>query len=304
MSLPCSRLLFTALLGAASASAWPAGQVHITGQLTSFQSALNYYGGDGNGTLNGEVLVIDPGALSVSYQGGSNRYPQSTTVNLPAGTQRVQFEYTDGLGPQAVPNVVSFQVAGPALVDVGDVFKVGTLRYTNGFWYPFARVGLRIEVSSEVPALDGHSFQGSIVVAVSSPEPYVPEPVSNADYFYLEDATGPLGSLGSVRVYEAHVQPVGNPGNTGTVDLYARIGSLIPQRFDNPSAGAFLSTSLEPLPAVPEPSTYALMLGGLALAAGLARRRKAQSSTTTPRHRRMLAFGHVALLAHPVPGGG
>jgi hypothetical protein len=284
MSSPCSRVVLAAMLCAASASAWSAGQVSITGQLTSFQSALSYYIEDGNGTLNGEALVLDPDAPRVSHLGGSNLYPQSTQVSLPAGTQRVQFEYTDGLGPDAVPNVVSFQAAGPALVDVGDVFKVGTLSYTNGFWYPFARVGLRIDVSSDVSELDGHSFQGSIVVAVSSPEPYVPEPVSNADYFYLEDATGPLGSLGSVRVYEAHVQPVGNPGNTGTVDLYARIGSLVPQRFDNPSAGAFLSTSLEPLPAVPEPSTYALMLGGLALAGGLAWRRKAQSSAAASRH--------------------
>ena len=77
-----------------------------------------------------------------------------------------------------------------------------------------------------------------------------------------------------MRVYEKAYQPASNPGNTGTVDLYATIGSLIPQRFDNPSAGAFLSSSLDPLPAVPEPSTYALLLGGLAAMAGLVRRRR------------------------------
>ncbi len=145
--------------------------MHITGQLTSIQSALSYCGDDGNGTLNGEPLVLDRDAPRVNHLGGSNLYLQSTQVSLPAGTQRVQFEYTDGLGPDAVPNVVSFQAAGPALVDVGDVFKVGTLSYSNGFWHPFARVGLRIDVSSDVSELDGHSFQGSIVVAVSSSEP-------------------------------------------------------------------------------------------------------------------------------------
>lgn len=57
------------------------------------------------------------------------------------------------------------------------------------------------------------------------------------------------------------------------MDLYARIGSLVPVRFDHPSAGAFLSPSLEPLPAMPEPSTHVLLLGGLSLLGWLARRR-------------------------------
>jgi hypothetical protein len=275
MSSPSSRVILAAMLCAASASAWSAGQVSITGQLTSFQSALSRWSDDGNGTLDGVPLAIDVNAPFVTYPGSTTPYRQSVEVALAADKSKVQFEYTDGIGPAASPNVVAFQAVGPATVEVGDVFKVGTISYTNGFWYPFARIGLRIDVSSDVAALNGHSFQGSIIVAVSSPEPYVPEPVSNADYFYLEDAGGPLSSLGSVRVYEAHVQPVGNPGNTGTVDLYARIGSLVPTRFDNPSAGAFLSASLQPLPAVPEPSTYALMLGGLALVGGMARRRRA-----------------------------
>lgn len=140
------------------------------------------------------------------YPGSTARYPQSTSVTLTPGTQRVQFEYTDFIGgPDAQPNVVAFEAAGPAMVNVGEVFKVGTLSYTNGFWYPFARIGLRIDVASAVPTLDKHSFQGSIIVAVSAPEPYVPDPVSNADYFYLEDVRGPLNSLGSVRVYELDV---------------------------------------------------------------------------------------------------
>jgi hypothetical protein len=274
MSISLARTLCGIVLCGASVTVWAAGQVSVSGQLTSFQSALGRWQPDGNGTLNGQPLTIDTGAPRVQYPGGSTYYPQSTTVTLPRDSQRVQFEYTDFIGgPDAQPNVVAFQAAAPAIVNVGEVFKVGTLSYTNGFWYPFARVGLRVDVSSDVAALNGHSFQGSIVVAVSAPEPYLPDPVANADYFYLEDVNGPLTSLGSVRVYEFDVQPPGNPGNTGTVDLYARIGSLLPTRFDNPSAGAFLSPSLAPLPAVPEPSTHALMLGGMALLGWLARRR-------------------------------
>jgi hypothetical protein len=103
-----------------------AGEVSIAGQLTSFQSALSRWDSTGNGTLNGEALVVDPDAAFVTYQGSNTRYSQSTAVTLAAGTQRVQFEYTDGIGPDALPNVVAFQAAGPLLVEVGDVFKVGT----------------------------------------------------------------------------------------------------------------------------------------------------------------------------------
>jgi hypothetical protein len=268
------RPFVAAALFAYASSAWPAAQVTISGGLTTFQSALSPYYTEGNGTLNGAALVRDPTASTVTYPGSLTPFPQSTSIALPAGTQSVSFEYTDQIGTGS-PNRVGFEAAAPVTVDVGQVFKVGTISYTNGFWYPFASVGLRIDVASADAALNGHSFQGSIIVAVSSPEPYVPEPESNADYFYLEDASGPLATLGSVRVYEAHVQPPANPGNTGTVDLYARIGSLVPVRFDNPSAGAFLSASLDPLPAVPEPATYALWLGGLALVGWQLRRRGA-----------------------------
>ena len=269
------RVFIGAGLLAVSAAAWSAGQVTISGELTSFQSALSPYVTDGNGSLNGEPLVIDVTAPAVFYPGDAAAYTQSTTVMLPAGTNSARFEYSDLIGTgNENANLIAFQAATPSTVNIGDSFKVGTITYTNGFWYPFARVGLRIDVVSADPALDGHSFVGAIAVAVSSPTPFVPDPDSNADYFYLDGAAGALSSLGSVRVYEKAYQPASNPGNTGTVDLYATIGSLIPQRFDNPSAGAFLSSSLDPLPAVPEPSTYALLLGGLAAMAGLVRRRR------------------------------
>jgi hypothetical protein len=120
--------------------------------------------------------------------------------------------------------------------------------------------------------LDNHTFTGNVIVKVSSPVPFYPDPEPNADYFYLQDMNGPLTSLGSVRVYEQAFQPAGNPGNTGSVDLYVRIGSLVPVRFDNPSAGAFLSPSLDPAAPVPEPETYAMLLAGLGLLGGMTRR--------------------------------
>lgn len=277
MSIKLSQRVLGLALLAGMVPAWSAGQVTVSGQLTSFQSALSPFVAGGNGTLDGNALAIDAGLPKVLYADDPNTaYPQSQTVALAAGKSEVVFHYSD-LTDTGFFNRIAFTPAAPTVTFVGDVFKVGTITYQNGFWYPFARVGLQIDVaSSEDPALDGHRFTGAIVVAVSSPTPFVPDPISNADYFYLTDASGPLIALGSVRVYEPHVQPAGNPGNVGTVDLYARIGSLLPVRFDSPSAAAFLSSSLDPLPAIPEPSTWALWLGGgLLLLAGAKRRRAA-----------------------------
>jgi hypothetical protein len=262
----------------ASTAAWSAqagGSVTVSGALTSFQSALSPYVAGGNGSLDGVALVIDPALVGVPYlDGDGTPYPLSQVVTLAPGSTSVQFEYSDGIGTAGVnPNQVGFSAAGPSFVNVGDSFKVGTLRYTNGFWYPYARIGLTLTTQSDDPALNGHSFVGDLIVRVSSPEPFYPEPVSNADYFYLQDANGPLSTLGSVRVYERAFQPAGNPGNVGEADLYMRIGSLVPTAFANPSPAAFLSTSLDPITTVPEPAGYGLMALGLA---AIAWRRRCQ----------------------------
>ena len=226
-------------MAALVASGAQAAEVTISGSLTSFQSALD------------------------ALQG--------------SGTTAVQFEYTSQIGAvDANPNRISFTApAGPAQVNLGDTFKIGTIGYTNGGWYPYARIGLSITTSSPDATFDGHTFTGSIIVAVSSPNPFDPaDYIANADYFYLMDLSGPLVDMGSVRVYERAFQPPGNPGNTGTADLYARIGSLVPTRFENPSGGVFLSPSLEPIVSgVPEPETVAMLLAGLAVVGSVAARR-------------------------------
>jgi PEP-CTERM motif len=244
-----------------------ADPVTITGQLTTFQSALDQ-SGNGDGTLNGAPLELDPSRAPITYPTAFNAaYPQSKVVTLAPGTLQAQFEYTSFIGtPNASPNRISFAAASMADVNVGDTFKVGTFTFTNGFWYPAAVIGFEITTHSANPALDNKTFEGSINVVVTNNLITVTDPVINADYFYLSDAAGnPLNALGSVRVYEAAYQPAGNPGNTGSVDLYARIGSLIPVRFDNATGGAFLQQSFDTLPAaaVPEPSTWAMSLVGL-----------------------------------------
>jgi hypothetical protein len=276
-----SGLLLAALTLLTPVVAHAAATVTLTGELTSFKSALSAYAEDGDGTLNGMPLLIDTTLPKVQYSDGdSTQYPQSQTVTLPSGTSSVQFEYTSGIASGPNPNRISFTAAGPSDVNVGDVFKVGTLSFTNGFWYPYASVGLTIQTHSLDPALNNMTFVGNINVKVSSPVPFYPEPESNADYIYLSDANGPLTALGSARVYEKAFQPAGNPGNEGSVNLYARIGSLVPVRFGNPSPGIFLSTSLDPMttPAVPEPSSWLMAISGLMLLkVGATRRRRVTS---------------------------
>jgi hypothetical protein len=243
-----------------------AGTVTISGGLTSFQSTM--FGNFGATVVNGVELAIDPNLPQLLGADGF-LYDQSQTVLLPAGTTSAEF----AIPSLANPNRITFTAADPALVNFGDEFKVGTLTYTNGNWSPLAYIGFSMTTASSDLALDNHTFTGSIVVRVSSPPASpVPDPEAHADFFYLEGASGPLSLLGSVRVYESFQQPAGNPGNTGSADLYARIGSLVPTRFDNPTGGAFLSASLEP---VPEAGTWAMMAAGLAAVGTLAKRRSA-----------------------------
>jgi hypothetical protein len=278
-----------ALAAALALAALPAGAatVTLTGELTSFQSALEQIvdpltgvvnpAKTGDGTLNGVPLVLDLAAPAVRYPTAFNQfYPQSKTVALPAGTTQAQFEYTSFIGTaNASPNRISF-AAGPAAdMRLGDTFKIGTVSFTNGFWFPAATIGLAVTTHSADPALDNKTFLGQIQVVVTNNDIRVTDPDLNADYFYLNDAGGqPLNALGSVRVYEAALQPASHPGNTGSADLYARIGSLIPMRFDNPSGGAFLQASFTPTPSVPEPAGSTLWLAGAA--AGLAWHRRRQ----------------------------
>lgn len=62
-------------------------------------------------------------------------------------------------------------------------------------------------------------------------------------------------------------------GAIGSAEPYGRIGSLEPLFFANASAGVQILSSL-PVTAVPEPATVALMLAGLGVVGGAARRRE------------------------------
>lgn len=68
------------------------------------------------------------------------------------------------------------------------------------------------------------------------------------------------------------------PEGTGTINGPSAIGSVFTFAFDSArTADQFYLASLTVAP-VPEPETYALMLGGLAVLGGIARRRKARQA--------------------------
>ena len=68
------------------------------------------------------------------------------------------------------------------------------------------------------------------------------------------------------------MQPPG-ASNTGTIDLYGRIGSLIPTGFADPQGVLLLPSIPVVVSSVPEPAGWASLLAGVAIVAGLARRR-------------------------------
>jgi hypothetical protein len=76
--------------------------------------------------------------------------------------------------------------------------------------------------------------------------------------------------LGTMSVYEAEDSPTHT--NFGSIDLYGKIGSLIPTEFLNPVGGVFVGPAVVVTP-TPEPATLALLASGLIGLAGLKRKR-------------------------------
>lgn len=187
-------------------------------------------------------------------------------------------EFWINFGSKDAVNRVSFAANTPVGVSVGDEFKLGTFSFTNGGWfgtypladgtnyvYPESVFHFRLVTSSNDPRLNGHVFEGDLHLRVTGGTN--PTAEEDADVFYFAGFT----QLAEVHVYEDYNKPVG-ASNFGTVDLYGRIGSLIPTRFDNAN-GVFFT---QPGAVVPEPSSWMLLVGGIAAAgASLRKRRRA-----------------------------
>jgi hypothetical protein len=200
--------------------------------------------------------------------------PVSSTVDQSfalAGTPGVTF-YGTQFGTELTRNGLLFQGAENVAIDaVGEEVLLGTLYYTNGTWFGSqATFGLRITSSSNDGRFDGHTLSDNIFLQVT-PTVLTGTPEQNADFVYLQN----FSTLGSLRVYESFDSPTGS--NLGWVNVYGRIGSIVPTRFAEVQGAGFLDpgTAIAPTPTgVPEPGTVTLLGSGVILLA--LRRRRSQ----------------------------
>ena len=252
-----------------------ATEVSFSGGFTSFRGTLatptsGRYFSSVHTDINGVRVYADkalPGA-----QAGFDTFRLGWLKNfnlLDAGGDPIPtVDFSRILFNTPNPNVLGFKWSAPLDLQVGDLFKVGTFNFTNGSWfanspsenvYPDTDFGFTVTTHSRDPALDGHTFTDTLRFHVTAPfDPNTPVE-DDADYFSFVGNT----ALQTFRVLEAK-DLQGNPtiGNTGTVDLMVKIGSLIPVALGNPTGAAFIGAQVS---AVPEPSEGALVLAGLAV---------------------------------------
>ena len=232
-----------------------AEQVTVTGEFSSFRPETGF--------IDSVLTAYDPaGPTTLSVASG-----QATA--LPSGTSKIDFLAFPS--PFVLTNTFEFNPGDPVDVNRGDVFRLGSFTFTNGTWFDSIDLAFTLTTHSSNAALDNQVFAGTMVLVVNpndQADPYI-----SADYFYIAERP----DLGSVRVFERAIQPSGDPGYTGTVDFYGRIGSLIPTGFAHPSPAAFLSHSITADPQfnpVPEPASLVSTTLGLAILAFAARARR------------------------------
>jgi len=186
-------------------------------------------------------------------------------IDLSKGTTSVSWQYKI---PDAVPftaNLISFQGATFNGIAVGQAFKLGTFTVTNGVWFESADADLTVTTSSDQRAFNGKSFSDTLRYVVTTNRSSN-TPDQNADYVYFVNRP----ELGEIRVYEAFDSPTGS--NTGSIELWGKIGSLTPLEFRNAQGGVFAKSFAQP---VPEPSTWAMTVIGLLAVGAVVRRGRA-----------------------------
>lgn len=191
-----------------------------------------------------------------------NGFPQGE-LSLPTATQSVEFKSRQvGLPDFATPTLIAFSGTSQANPSsTNDDFLLGSLTLTNGIFFFQAGVDITVSTASDDLAFDGKMFNDILQYIVTPNNGISHE--DDADYAFFVGRP----DLGQVRVYEA----ASGLGNTGSIELWGRVGSLIPTAFRNATGGVFLN----PFTAVPEPGVVSLLAAGfLSLVAGRRRRQK------------------------------
>jgi PEP-CTERM motif len=222
--------------------------------LTTTGTFSRWFGDVGDPTV-WEVYVND--VVVTNNLPDVNNFPQGEIVFAPPRPNSVEFKSKQiGLPDFNTPTAIAF--VGTTQANPGsasEAFQLGTISLTNGIFFFQAAVDITVTTSSDNATFDAKSFNDTLQYVVT---PNTGTDEVNADYAFFVGRP----DLGQIRVYEA----ASAFPNTGSIELWGRVGSLIPTEFRNASGGVFVQ-------AIPEPATYALMLLGLA-AAGIAARRR------------------------------
>lgn len=261
-----------AAMTALAAQVAQATEVTFTGGFTSFFGPVATAPGSLAATVHTEINGVPIYATealpccAAAFQelglGVSSR-SLSDSGGQPVGA--VEFSRVFFGGPN--PNLVAFAPSATQDLSVGSTFKIGTFTITNGSWFgnsveenifPDTDFGFSVTTHSSNPLLDGLTFADTLRFTVTNPESPSASIIDDADSFFFVGHRE-LGTLSAYEQNDLHGNPT--PGNTGTIGLYVRIGSLIPVRLGDATGGAFIgSSSVSP---VPEPQEALLLLGGL-----------------------------------------
>jgi hypothetical protein len=233
-------------------------------------------------TGRGNSTTYDTGLIGASVSGGT--FPLQ-------GTPTTRVSLLDGEDPAGSPyeNIFSWAPAAFNNIARGQQFTLGTLTFKNGSWFGGGAngasdvptvLGFRVTTFSSDPAFQ-QSRSLQLVHTVHAPTIGFPATLAGqdlaADWVTLRDNENGL-NLGTFRVYDFNLTPAGS-SNTGSIDLVGRFGSLVIDGFANP-VGGFLTADDGPLPPpIPEPSTWALLIGGLGAMGVMIRRRRAAAAT-------------------------
>jgi hypothetical protein len=287
-------------LALATAPRADAGSFSIDFSFTGFDGAFaaTLPGGDPAnssdyflvGAVNGVTPVYDGHFVDSGFGG------DYVSGHAPLSGQTATFAYTNL--PGAVANVVSFTPeASYANILPGQEFKIGTISFTNGQW-----VGGSFDPANNMPSylhfrltttsIDTPAFNqqidDSIVVvtnqlknqilpdgtdlcATPAGADHPPGMHDEADFVYVQGGS----FMGSARVPDQFCMGPADT-NQGTVDLYTKFGSLDYVALRNPGGSAFLEpgTGVGPINAVPEPSSWTMLILGLGALGGAARARR------------------------------